>query len=163
MTEAQDAITNATAKPAAHGNGFNPKKVKGYVGRVENLEDQIASLRGKFMAECKGFREDIKSVLDEAKDDGIAKKALKRVLQTRNHERKIEDLREELEPDEQDTYDMLRHALGDLADTALGAAAAERAGFKDQLKANNDAGDAHIKQVSAGQQRKNEAVDSLTS
>ena len=110
-TEVEPAI-----KPA-RTNGFDPAKVQSYVDRVETLHADIASIMGKAMNECRAVHGDIKIVLDEAKDtDGIPKKALKKVIKARALERKAEEVREELEGDDQADYDMIRHALGDLAD-----------------------------------------------
>lgn len=108
-------------------NGFDSQKTKSYVDRIENIEAEIASERGKFMARCKELRKDISDVLDEAKSDGIPKKALRAVIKTRAIQAKIENIREDLEGEDQDNYDLIRHAIGDLADLPLGKAALERA------------------------------------
>jgi uncharacterized protein (UPF0335 family) len=102
------------------GNGFDPDKVKNFVTRIENLHADIASIMGKAMQECKTVQEDIKSVYAEAKDDGIPKKALKSVIKVRDLERKADKLRDDLDEDAQNEHDLLRHALGDLADLPLG-------------------------------------------
>lgn len=105
-------------------NGFDPQKVQGFVARIESLHADIASIMGKAMSDCKSVHEDIKIVYDEAKDEaGIPKKALKSVIKARDLERKADEVREDLEPDTQETYDQIRFALGDLADTPLGQAA----------------------------------------
>lgn len=112
---------------ALRGNGFDKEAVEGFVSRIENLNGDLATEKSEFMTRCKTIRGDIKDVFDEAKGAGIPKKELKRVIKRRALENKIENLREELEGDEQHNYDMLLHALGHLADTPLGGAALQAA------------------------------------
>lgn len=116
----QEAET--TPKPA--GNGFDPKHVKNAVDRIESLKFDIASIMGQAMMRCREVHQDIKHVYQEAKDEhGIPKKALRSVIKARELERKAAAVRDDLEPEVQDEHDMIRHALGDLADTPLGRAA----------------------------------------
>lgn len=139
QTDIEDAIN---AKPAKHGNGFDPEKVTSYVDRIENLHVGIASIMGKALSECRAVHADIKVVYDEAKDEaGIPKKALKKVVKARAFERKADECREELEGEDQDNYDQIRHALGDLADTPLGQAAQGNS-FGEAVKETIAAGDA---------------------
>jgi uncharacterized protein (UPF0335 family) len=113
------------ARPA--GNGFDSAKVQSYTDRIESLHADIASIMSAAMNECKSVHGDIKLVYDEAKAEaGIPKKALKKVIQVRALERKAEQKREELEGDDLETFDQIRHALGDLADLPLGKAALQR-------------------------------------
>jgi uncharacterized protein (UPF0335 family) len=77
-----------------------------------------------YMTKCKGPHGDIKSILDEAKKAGVPKASLRAVVKSRELERKAVKQRAELgDLDLQDKYDLIRHALGDLADTPLGQAA----------------------------------------
>lgn len=109
--------------PEAGHNRFDPKQVSGFVGRIENLMDQLDSEKGEFMRKARTIRDDVKIVLSEAKDQGIPKKELRAVIKARDLQDKLQSVREDLEDQEsQDTYDELRFALGDLADTALGVA-----------------------------------------
>lgn len=105
----------------------DPKKVKSYVDRIEAIKEAIASEKGEFMASCKQHNEDIADILEEAKSNGLPKKALRSVVKTRELEAKLEAIRDELDEDLQDTYDNIRHAIGDLAETPLGEAALRRA------------------------------------
>jgi F0F1-type ATP synthase membrane subunit b/b' len=109
-------------KPAK-GNGFDPDEVKDYVARIEEIDEDIASATGKHMAHCKSLRQNIAEIYDEAKEAGVPKKLLKKNVARRKLEAKIEDLREELEEEERETYDQIRLALGDLAELPLGQAA----------------------------------------
>jgi hypothetical protein len=67
----------------------------------------------------------------EAEKAGIPKREFRAVMRTRQLENKLEAIRDGLQADEQETFDQIRNALGDLADLPLGQAAlakAERAG-----------------------------------
>lgn len=117
----EEAIEQATPKPG--GNGFDPALTQNFVERIENLHDEIASIMMNALTECKAVHADIKIVYQEAKDEaGIPKKALKRVIKARSLERKASEVREELEGEDQDNFDLIRQALGDLAETPLGQA-----------------------------------------
>lgn len=48
-------------------------------------------------------------------------------MKTRQLENKLEAIRDGLQADEQETFDQIRNALGDLADLPLGQAALARA------------------------------------
>lgn len=117
----KEAAMAETKNVPASSNGYDPKVLQAVVERIEDIEDEIAALTGEHLSRCKVHREGIKDILNEAKDaNGIPKKELKAVLKSRKLERKAKEAREELEDDEQESYDMIRHALGDLADLPLG-------------------------------------------
>lgn len=113
------------AKPA--GNGFNVELLKGFIGRVENLEEEIASTMGTAMREVKTLRDDIKEVLTEAKDNGIPIRALKAELKLRKLDREKNKVVAGLEQDDADTLELIQEALGDFASSPLGAAALKAA------------------------------------
>lgn len=124
MSEQADAGQD----PRPGNNGYDPEKVRGYVERIEKIDGELESEKGSYMRTCQGLRGSQKDILEEAAEkDGIPRKELKAVLKARRLERKAEKVRAELESEQQDTYDLIRHALGDLADTPLGAAAAAKA------------------------------------
>ncbi|MCJ2022150.1 hypothetical protein MKK84_32910 [Methylobacterium sp. E-065] len=109
---------------AQHGNGFDPKRTKECVDRIEAIAVKKEAAHMAYMRECSVFSEDTKAVYDEAKTAwGIPKRALKTVIKVRATERKLEAMREDLETEDQESFDQIRHALGDLADTPLGGAA----------------------------------------
>lgn len=108
---------------AFRGNGFDPEIAKKFVDRLENLNNDMAAEKGEFMARCKVIHADYKEVLTEAKNAGIPKKPLKSLVKQRKLERDIEDIRTDLEGDDQDSFDQLVLALGKFAETDLGAAA----------------------------------------
>lgn len=111
------------------GNGFDPRLVTQLVVQIEAAMDDKATEHGEYMRRCQGINTRIDAVYDEGKARGVPKKELKANIQRRVLERKIEALREGLEGDRQDAYDLLRQAMGDLADTPLGTAASKAAGM----------------------------------
>lgn len=115
-------------------NGFDPKKTSAYVKRIDSVYRQLESLKGKYMSECKGYRKDITDILDEAKSIGIPKKAFKSYLRERELLSKAADVRDELEGDDQDSFDMIKQAMGELADTPLGQAALSKAKGAEELE-----------------------------
>lgn len=110
-------------QPRAGTNGFDPDVLSSIVNRIEDVFDDLLSERGSYMVKCKSLREDIANLYDEAKARGIPPKSLKKAVKARDLNRKIEALREDLDLVDRDTYDQIRHALGDLAETPLGEAA----------------------------------------
>lgn len=119
-------------------NGYPKAKVKDYVARIENVQDQITDAHMKYMTKVGKLKEDQNDILDEAKSNGIPKKALRKVIKTRELEAKVEAIREDLEGDEQDQYDLLRFALGDLDDDNIKDAALARAKKKREAEADVD-------------------------
>ena len=118
-----------TGEPSGHGvsairgNGFDKDIAQGFVDRMMDRHAHLFTLASEHMLRCKEVREDMRLILDEAKDAGIAKKALKGVVAKLLLEAKIEDIREVLEGDDIDAYDKLEQSLGMLRDTPLGSAA----------------------------------------
>jgi uncharacterized protein (UPF0335 family) len=110
-------------QPKAGTNGFDPDVLNSIVSRIESVFDDLLSERGVYMHKCKSLREDIANLYDEAKARGIPPKSLKKAVKARELNRKIDALRADLDMVDQESYDQIRFALGDLADTPLGAAA----------------------------------------
>ena len=109
-------------QPGIGHNGLS-EQGKAFVERVENLNRDLATMKADYMNECKSVRGDIKEVLNEAADAGITRKTIKTAVEVRALERKAKQARDDLDIADRDTFDNIRLALGDLADTPLGAAA----------------------------------------
>lgn len=90
-------------------NSVGSEQLRSIVSRVERLEE-----------EKKAISDDIKEVYSEAKTNGFDAPALRAVVRYRREEKETREARQALI----ETY---LHALGDLGDTPLGAAAAEKA------------------------------------
>src|ERR1039458_1665499 len=101
---------------AGRQNGYDSAKVKKHVGNFEALDADILKEHMAYMSRVGEIKKDQQEVLEAAKADGIPTKALRRVLKTHKLEAQIEKNRDYLESDEQDDYDLLRHALGELPD-----------------------------------------------
>src|SRR5688572_6062971 len=111
------------------GNSIEAKAA-GYLQRIENLHAQLESERGKYMAACKPIRDDIADIYTEAKDKGVAKKALAGLVKYRELKRKQEAIGDGLDIADQSDYESLVAALGDFGDTELGKAVLETAKAK---------------------------------
>lgn len=130
--------TEAKETKPGTSNGYDPAVVKGFVGRIEECNQEKMREHMAYMGKCKEINEDISDILDEAKAKGIPKRALRLNIKRRHLESKIDDIREDLEGDEQDDYDLLMHTLGDLADSELGKAALARASQRSKTEAAVD-------------------------
>lgn len=129
--------------PRSAGNGYPATVVKGFVKEIEALDAEREELHMAYMKKCGKLNEQKSDIYDAAKDKGIPRKALRAVVKVRATEAKAEKMRDDLEQDEQDQFDLLRLALGDLEDTELGKAAMARmaARAKEDEKAVDDLAD----------------------
>jgi uncharacterized protein (UPF0335 family) len=107
-------------------NSAKEDEVKGYVEKIEALDAEKLREQMTFMERARRIEEQKKSVYDDAKARGVAKKPLKVKVKVRALERKIADAQEDLEDDDRATYEQISKALGDFADTGLGQAAAAK-------------------------------------
>lgn len=117
-----------TAQPTS--NGFDPEVLQEIVGRLDELDEMLASERGKFMKRCRDIADERKGVMVEAKARGIPLKPLKIELKARKLAHKIEELRSEMEAEDAEQATLIREALGDYADLPLGRAAVDAADKK---------------------------------
>lgn len=116
------------AKKANDTNSPADEDVKAAVKAIEERYDDLASERGTYMQKCKRIREGMANDYEAAGNRGISKKLLKKIIQERTYERKIDALTADLEPDERSELEMLVEKLGAFADTPLGQAAVAQAG-----------------------------------
>lgn len=112
---------------AIRGNGYSAEATTGFIERLENLDGERETAHMEYMQVCKRIAEDRNEVLNEAKDAGFKKKTLKAAVKKRALERKIENIRADMEQEDADDYDQVLQALGELGDTPLGAAALSKA------------------------------------
>jgi uncharacterized protein (UPF0335 family) len=110
---------------ARRGNSFDKAAVEAFISRVENLDNDLASEKGSYAKRCLEIRQDKDAVYDEAKNAGISKKALKAKVRKRSLQRQIESVREGLEGEDQDAFDMLEQSLGELGRAAAARSRAE--------------------------------------
>ena len=142
------------ARRAEHAktNGFDSDIVHSFVEKLEGFLDDLESERGTYMARCKAIRESMKSAYDDAGEAGIPKRELKAVIKRRGLEARIEKIKDDLEDDQAQTYDMLLEALGDFGGTPLGQAALGKAANGPQPGANAEG------KRRPGRPRKNQAA-----
>lgn len=113
----------------ARSNGFDSDVVHAFVGEIERHLGELESERGVYMQRCQAIRKAISDVYGDAKTKGIPTRPLKDVVKTRELQKRVQKLRDEMERDQAETYDMLLDVLGDFGGTPLGQAAlAKKAG-----------------------------------
>jgi uncharacterized protein (UPF0335 family) len=95
------------AKAATATNGFDQAQVTRVLNKIDGFRDDLLSERGAYMQRCRGIRESISAVYDEAKALGIPKKELRTLIKIRENEAKNQKLFDELEADQQQTLQML--------------------------------------------------------
>lgn len=119
------------AKSNGNGNGtagvgHNSKTLreqgKEFVERVERVNHLIELEQEAAKESIVGYRRDVAAILKDAKRAGLAG-AVRAAVRARKLKRQEEAVRERLDIADRDTFDTIRLALGDLADTALGQAA----------------------------------------
>ena len=115
------------AAPAKPSNGFKQDELKSFLDRIDNLKEEIGSVMGTAMRECKELRSDIKDVFTEAKDRGIPMKALKAEAALRDLDRQKAKVIAGLEQEDEESLEQIQHALGDFASSPLGDAVLKRA------------------------------------
>lgn len=122
-------------------NTADPELVRDVTSRLNEIDDEIASEKGKFMAFCKRKAGDRKDILTEAKARGINVRALKVEIKAGKLEAKANGLRADLDPDDQHDAEAIRKAIGEFGDTPLGGAAISRAEERKtaERKADDDA------------------------
>ena len=120
-------------------NGFDATVLKRFVGEIEKHHGQIASYKGEHAQRVKSVQEMISDVYDRAKDAGVPKRELKAVIKERVLLKRIEALREDLEEEQAETYDQIKHSLGMLSDLPLGEVALKRSAAVDSLTDDDDA------------------------
>lgn len=116
-----------------HTNGFDAAELKGVLSEIAEVDDELATLKGEYMAACKGPRQRIKEILATAKESGINIVAFREVLAKHRDDRKQERRIADLEADDASAYELMLDALGEFADTPLGKAALGRAKGDDTL------------------------------
>jgi uncharacterized protein (UPF0335 family) len=111
----------------ATGNGFDSKKLQGYLSEIDAADIEIERLKEEFKDECAPYRERIKDTLTAAKDAGINMTAFKVVVAEHRAEKRIDRKIDRLDMMDRADYEAMVEKLGPLSDTPLGEAALKRA------------------------------------
>ena len=109
--------------PRAKANDI-AKKAEPFLHKIEGIDADIESEKGRFMAFCKAKRKLIKDHLKAAKDEGIAPVVLKGIVDQRKLQKKIDKIPTDFDMDESAAFRELARVFG-----PLGQAAAMRAGY----------------------------------
>lgn len=108
------------AEAAKPSNGYDADQLKSYLDRIANKKEEIASVMGVAMRECKTHREDIKEIYVEAKANGVPVKALKAEVALREKDREKAKIVAGLDGDDEAELQAIRDALGDYASEQVG-------------------------------------------
>lgn len=103
-------------------NGFDGDKLRSFIDRVENINDDIASETGTFMKTVQDMKKDIKNILVDAKTEGVPVRALKAELKLRKLDRDKAKVVAGLEENDAESLEQIQEALGDFASSPLGEA-----------------------------------------
>jgi hypothetical protein len=117
------------------GNGGPLSGLKGYLEEIDRVDDELDSLRGSYMEECKGPRERIKEILTSAKEAGCNMVAFRVLLKEHRDMRQHEKRVAQLDIVDKSEYETMIAKLGDYGATPLGSAALKRAKEKDEARA----------------------------
>lgn len=104
-----------------------------YIHKIEGIEADIESEKGRFMAYCKTRRKLIKDAIKAAKDEDVPPPVLKGIVARRKFDRKIANIPTDFDIDEAAAYRELETAFG-----PLGKAAAKAAGYGDKGEPSAD-------------------------
>lgn len=108
-------------------NGFNAEQLEKYLKPIDKADDELLDLKVKHMSLCKGPRGKIRDAMATAKEAGINLVAFRELVALRRADRAQERRIADLEADDLADYNSMCEALGEFADTPLGAAALAKA------------------------------------
>jgi hypothetical protein len=112
--------------------------INGYLDAIDRADDELASLRGSYMSQCRGPRATISEIKGSAREAGVNMKAFDVILKGHRDERKQAKRIAELEGDDIDAFEEMAEALGEFASTPLGSAALEGARPKRGARRKDD-------------------------
>jgi hypothetical protein len=110
-----------------------------FLHAIDAADDELASLRGTYMSQCKGPRATIAEIKGSAREAGVNMKAFAVVLKGHRADRAQEKRIAALEEDDVAAFEEMAAALGAFADTPLGGAALEGARPKRGKRRKEDA------------------------
>jgi hypothetical protein len=107
-------------------NGSNLDLLDGFLQQIDVHDDELASLRGSYMQECRGPHGGIKEVMASVKEARLNMKAFRTLLRKHRAERQHAKQVAALDLADQADFRTMEERLGQLADTPLGRAAMQR-------------------------------------
>lgn len=105
-------------------NRANADEAASFVDKFEELEKEIREEKAASAGRIAGIKKRQSALLDDAKSQGVEKKIVRAAVKLRALQRQLDTAVEDLEADDKAFVIDIRKALGDFADTPLGAAAA---------------------------------------
>ena len=108
-------------------NGYDAGQIHGFLDQISRIDDELMTLKGEYMAACRGPRSRIKDVLALAREAEINMTAFRELLHKDRNDRKRQARLDALEADDREVYETLLDALGEFGETELGQAALKRA------------------------------------
>jgi hypothetical protein len=112
--------------PTPGSNGPTAEQIKALLAQVDECDDELASLTGEHMSNCKPARARLRDIKKEARDIGVDKNAFAAYIEDHRADRKKQARIEALEADSLESYEKIKAAMGDFADTPLGGATLDR-------------------------------------
>lgn len=109
-------ITNA-------GNTLDRKTVEQFLKDYERHDADIRVVKAENAKRCRDIQELQKKIVGLAKGAGMTPKAFLTEVKNRRDQARIEERTADLEDNDKDSFEAIQAALGQLADTPLGAAA----------------------------------------
>lgn len=109
-------ITNA-------GNTLDRKTVEQFLKDYERHDADIRVIKAENAKRCRDVQERQKKIVDLAKGAGMTAKAFLTEVRNRRDQARIDERTADLEDNDKDSFEAIQAALGQLADTPLGAAA----------------------------------------
>lgn len=101
-------------------------QIRGYLSRIANVQAEIDKIMENAKAACSPLREDMDAIKKEANEAGFARKEFNTLIRKERLEKRLKNVAENLDEEQLERYEDMLHALGELAETPLGQAAASQ-------------------------------------
>ncbi len=112
MAEQTEPSNEASPHPNDHNIIADLTALKKAIIAYEKKGETLLKLKGEYMASCKSVREDMKNILQTAKDKGVNKRALKTLLSMREQQRRMDQTVADLDEDIAAEYEAYVDAVG---------------------------------------------------
>ena len=115
-------------QPSQGSNGYDADELGRFIDAIDREHDELDRLKSDYMIACKGPRGRIREVMKSVKEASIPLVPFREALTQHLFERKSVKRIEDMEPDDQASFEMIMSALGaDFAETPLGQSALAKA------------------------------------
>jgi uncharacterized protein (UPF0335 family) len=107
-------------------NEITQEQSEPFIRRIESYLRDLESERGAYMNRCRGIKDEMKTVYEDASGAGVPRASLKAAIDTAQLQRKINKVAAQLEADAHKAFEDLMRVVEGLDDLPLGQAAIER-------------------------------------